>query len=110
MILKNKYQNLSVITPPRIFIACDTTTKIKAFELLKTFFDKEIFCGFDYECKSFKSQFRLANKLGCRYVIILGGNELSNNIVKLKDFADGSEQEIIIENIIDELNYRLRSV
>lgn len=41
--------------------------------------------------RSFKAQFKFADKLGARYVAILGEDELRQGCVKLKDMAAGTE-------------------
>jgi histidyl-tRNA synthetase len=56
--------------------------------------DLEIPCEMDYDPKSFKSQLRRAGKLGVRYVILVGDDEISRGMVKLKDMEQGMEEEI----------------
>jgi len=53
------------------------------------------------EEKSMKSQFRTANKLNSRLVLIRGKNEISNNLVKLKNMNTNTEEEIKVNSIID---------
>ncbi len=47
---------------------------------------------FDHMGRSFKAQFKYADKLGARYVAILGEDELAAGCVKLKDMATGEEK------------------
>ena len=47
---------------------------------------------FDHVGRSFKAQFKYADKLGTRYVAILGEDELAKGCAKLKDMATGEEQ------------------
>jgi histidyl-tRNA synthetase len=35
-----------------------------------------------------------ADKLGCRFAVIFGGDELAKGVVKLKDLKAGSEAEV----------------
>ncbi|HPG29500.1 MAG TPA: histidine--tRNA ligase [bacterium] len=88
---------------PFIFLAYDETVKNDIFGILNRLRVNSIPALIDYECKSFKSQFRLANKLGCKYVLILGGNEMTAGIIKLKNFEDGSETEIKLSELTDKL-------
>jgi len=62
------------------------------------------------EEKSMKSQFRTANKLNARFVLIRAKNEIENNIVKLKNMVTNTEEEIQIDNvnIIDEISERVK--
>lgn len=49
---------------------------------------------FDHAGRSFKAQFKYADKLGARRVAILGEDELRRGVVKLKDMAGGGEREL----------------
>ena len=48
----------------------------------------------NYEGKSLKAQMRAAEKADCRFVAILGPDEVSKGLVKLKDMESGEESEI----------------
>ncbi|MDD3921213.1 MAG: histidine--tRNA ligase [Eubacteriales bacterium] len=47
----------------------------------------------DHVGRSAKAQFKYADKLGARFVIAIGQNELENGVVKVKNMADGVEVE-----------------
>jgi histidyl-tRNA synthetase len=53
----------------------------------------------DFSGKSLKAQMRLANKLGSLFTLVLGDNELDSGIAKLKRMADGTEEEIKLDNL-----------
>ncbi len=57
----------------------------------------------DYEAKSLKGAMRTANDLNTRYVLILGDDELSKQVVTLKDMVTGEQKEVKIDNITNEL-------
>lgn len=57
----------------------------------------------DYTGKSLKGAMRLANDLGCRYVLILGDNEMKNNVITFKDMASGQQKEIKESDLIPAL-------
>ena len=63
--------------------------------------------GFKAECdhlnRSMKAQFKYADKLGCRYVAVLGEDELKKGVVKLRDMKNGTEAEIKSEDIVKHL-------
>jgi histidyl-tRNA synthetase len=46
----------------------------------------------DLEGRSFKSQFRQADKSGARYVAVLGADEVDNQTVSLKNLSTGEQQ------------------
>ncbi len=52
---------------------------------------------FDHAGRSFKAQFKYADKLGARYVAVLGEDELSRGEVKLRNMAGGQEAALPLE-------------
>jgi len=49
--------------------------------------------------RSFNSQMKYANKVGAKAIIVIGGNEMSNGLVKVRSMTDKSkEQEVEIFN------------
>lgn len=57
----------------------------------------------NYAIKSLKGAMRKANDLGAQYVLIIGENELKDNVVTLKDMVSGKQREIKTEDLIKEL-------
>ena len=49
--------------------------------------------------RSFKAQLKYANKIGAKYMIVLGDDEINTNIAKIKDMASGEETEIKLNEI-----------
>ena len=64
----------------------------------------------DYLGKSLKSQMKRADKLHCRYALILGDRELSTGKLELRDMGTGAQEPIrldgIEETIIDYIKAR----
>jgi len=58
----------------------------------------------DYSEGSLKSQMRIANKIGAKYVVIVGEEELSKDMVIFRNMLTKDQKEIKIDNIIDELS------
>ena len=48
----------------------------------------------DYEGRSVKAQMRLAHRLGARWVAVIGPDELSRGIIRLKSMDTGEEDEV----------------
>ncbi len=57
----------------------------------------------DYEGKSLKSQMRRADKIGARYVAMMGVEELEKKIVTLRDMISGAQEKIPVEHIVPQL-------
>ena len=49
--------------------------------------------------KKLKAKFKYADKLEIPYVIIIGEDEIQNNVVKLKNMKTGEEKEITMDNL-----------
>ena len=47
-----------------------------------------------------KKQFNYANRLGIPYVIVIGEDEINNNVVSLKNMIDGKQETVTIEDAI----------
>lgn len=73
---------------------------VKAFEIVNKLRAKGIVADFDHMGRGIKAQFKYADKIGAKKVIVIGSNELEKGIVKVKDMTDGTEQEVSIESLI----------
>lgn len=73
--------------------------KKKAFILAHQLRLKGVPTEIDHMARGIKAQFKYADKLGVKYVLILGSSELEKGVVKLKNMADGSEKEVAFSDI-----------
>ena len=80
--------------------------KIKdtAFRLLQEIRNAGLSADMDYSGGSLKSQMRIANKIGVRYTVIVGEEELSKNLVILRNMQTKEQKEVKIDNLINELS------
>ena len=53
--------------------------------------------------RGLKAQMRYANKIGARFSVVLGDNELETGIINLKNMETGEQKEIELENLITAL-------
>ncbi|WP_257346246.1 histidine--tRNA ligase [Pseudalkalibacillus decolorationis] len=51
----------------------------------------------DYLDKKMKAQFKAADRLNARYVLVLGDDELDKGVINIKDMQDGSQVEVAID-------------
>ena len=56
-------------------------------------------CHLDFSAGTLKSQMRMANRIGARYVLILGEDELARGMAAIKCLEDSSQLEIAIPEI-----------
>ena len=89
---------------PGLFIAAlGEKGRAMAFDWLCTFFKNGICSEMDYEDRSLKSQMNRANKLGARYVLILGENEISTGSCILRNMNTKEQKEILLSEVVQEV-------
>jgi histidyl-tRNA synthetase len=57
----------------------------------------------DYQDKKMKAQFKAADRLKARFVIVLGDEELDKQVVNVKSMETGEQQEVAIAELIAHL-------
>ena len=62
---------------------------------------KGIKADLDHAARSMKAQFKYANKLGVKKVIVIAGDELEKGVVKLRDMEESSEAEVARGEIVN---------
>lgn len=73
--------------------------KEKAFSLAYELRLKGIACELDHMSRGIKAQFKYADKLGVKYVAVIGSTELEKGVVKLKNMQNGNEEEVAYANL-----------
>ncbi|MBN2564770.1 MAG: histidine--tRNA ligase [Candidatus Eisenbacteria bacterium] len=53
----------------------------------------------DYQGRSLKAQMREAGKLGAKYVVIVGEDELSRGVAVVKDMASGEQRDVPVDQL-----------
>lgn len=87
-----------------IFVAkVDEKNKDTVFRLLQKIRNAGLSADMDYSGGSLKSQMRIANKIGARYTVIVGEEELSKNMVILRNMQTKEQKEVKIDRLIDKL-------
>lgn len=80
---------------PTVYIAgMDADCRKKAFEIAVALRAKGIFAEIDHMERSVKAQFKYADKLGARYVAVIGGNELAEGRANVKCMATGESESV----------------
>jgi histidyl-tRNA synthetase len=97
-------QNVAFPDPPniKVFIAslCEQASSI-AFEIVYLLRQKGIAAEAGVEGKNLKSQMKAANKMGAKYVAMIGEDELDKGIVTLRDMVSGEQEEVDIQIVVD---------
>ena len=53
-----------------------------------------VFVEIDHMERSVKAQFKYADKLGAKYVAVIGGNELAEGVMNVKNMSDGTSEQV----------------
>ena len=56
------------------------------------------------EARSIRSQLNAANRSGALRAVILGPDEFSRKVAKVKDMGTGDEREVALDHLVSELN------
>lgn len=57
--------------------------------------------------RNFKGQFKYADRLGAKYAVVIGDNELETGVATLKDMEKGEQSEVKFDDLIDKLKKRI---
>lgn len=83
-----------------LFVACATDdVRDAAFRLAQECRDAGIATELDHQRRSLKSQFKLADKLRARFVVVLGPDELSQGLAKVRNMSSHEEQLVGIGEV-----------
>ncbi len=94
---------------PDLFLAAMGDAAVdQAFVLMSRLQSQGVRAEMDYQGKGLKAQMRRANKLGARFTLILGENELQTGRAQLKKMADSSQQEVSLEGLAETLAGQLK--
>lgn len=71
-----------------------------SLEVAKRLREEDIKTEIYYLNKGIKQKFKYADRIKCPYVIILGADEVSNNLVTIKNMNEGSQKTITLDEAI----------
>lgn len=84
-------------------VALDDTAKMKAAELISSFRAKGISADMDYIDRKMKAQMKAADRLGAKFVLVLGETELAEAAVNVKTMATGDQQKVAFHDLVNYL-------
>jgi len=89
------------------FIAVGDEAKKEAVRLVHDLRAQGIQADKDYMDRKMKGQFKAADRLQAKNVLILGDEELEKQVVKLKEMDTGQQTEIPMEQLVDQMKDKL---
>ncbi len=93
--------NLSTPKPKLYIAAMGQQAVLEAERIAYALRSKGVYVETDIMNRSFKAQFKYADKIGAEYTIALGDNEIASGYVNLKKMSDGTAEEISLSSIVD---------
>ena len=86
---------------PTVYLAgMDGDCRKKAFELAIVLRKAGIFAEIDHMERSIKAQFKYADKIGAKYVAVIGGNELNEGVMNVKNMTDGTSEQVAFDSVL----------
>lgn len=100
MVMEQTGVNIPAPEVPLVYLAgMDAECRKKAFALATELRKIGIFAEIDHIERSVKAQFKYADKIGARYVGVIGGNELAEGVMQVKSMATGESEQVAFENV-----------
>ncbi len=110
MVLENQGTELPLAPTCDLYIATmGEKAGIKAFQICSELREEGYSAETDICARGLKAQMKFANKISAKYSLVLGDNEIENGKAKLKDMAEGTETEIKLDEIVEELGEAIRA-
>ena len=108
LVLENTGKNIPQEPPLGVYVAgLDEEGRRAAFALVADLRARGIAADFDHASRSVKAQFKYAGKVGARYVVVIGSNELNEGRYTVKNMADSVSESVAAEECAAYLAARL---
>ena len=86
---------------PTVYLAgMDADCRKKAFQLSILLRKNGVFTEIDHMERSVKAQFKYADKLGAKYVAVIGGNELMEGVMNVKNMTTGESEKVAFSDVV----------
>lgn len=100
MVMENAGAPFPEADKPLIYFAgMDGGTRERAFLIAAELRQKGIAAEIDHMSRSLKAQLKYADKLGAKFVAVIGENELAKRKVNVKNMRDGLQEAVKFEEI-----------
>ncbi len=110
-VLKEKEIAVPQPSKPTILLAqIGAPAKVRAMKLFEKLYDEGFHITENFVKDSLKAQLELADKLGCRFVLIIGQKEVLDNTVLIRDMEAGIQEVIDINKVNHELKKKLENI
>ena len=86
--------------PDLFIVALGEKPTLKALEIVKDMREEGFSALLDLNQRSVRAQMKYADKLGAKFNVVIGDNEVENKIAKLKNMQTGEETEINLDTFV----------
>ena len=86
--------------PDLFIVALGEKATLKALEIAKDMREEGFSALLDLNQRSVRAQMEYADKLGAKFNVVIGDNEVENKIAKLKNMQTGEETEINLDTFV----------
>ena len=85
-----------------VFVMSQSSTYVKdCLRLVRELRDLGVSADTEYTGKSLKAQFKFADKIGAKYAVIIGENEVACNKASVKRLSDGHIEETELSKLAE---------
>ncbi len=105
------YGDKSIAEPPLadVYVApLGAVCREVGFALVRNLREAGISTETDHMERSLRAQMKYADKIGCRFTAVIGENELMKGVTKVRNMADGTENEVEITNAVAWIKAQLK--
>lgn len=84
-------------------VALGETAQAEGFKLLNSLRQQGLSAAMDFAGRSMKAQMKQANKLGAKYSVILGEDEIAEGVVMLRSMEDSSQAKVPMDQVAEKI-------
>lgn len=84
-------------------VALGETAQAEGFKLLNSLRQQGLSAAMDFAGRSMKAQMKQANKLGAKFSVILGEDEISEGVVMLRSMEDSSQAKVPMNQVAEKI-------
>lgn len=84
-------------------VAFGEQTESESVRLVHVLRENGIQVDRDYQGRKMKGQFKAADRVNARFVLVLGDQEVENQVINVKDMETGNQTEIAISDIVSHM-------
>ena len=102
MVMENNGEVLEDLSIPKVYFApMGEKAQTLAFTLASQLRSRGVICECDHMARGIKAQFKYADKIKAKTVVVIGENEIIEGVLKVKDMASGEESFIEIDKAVE---------